>query len=251
MTDPNVMAVIPARFGSSRLPGKPLSDISGKPMVQYVYDQARQAHLIDDVIVATDDKRIRDVVTSFDGKVAMTSDHHRSGTDRVAEVAERIHAKIIVIVQGDEPLIPPESIDAVVEPLLIDSDLGVTNLVAEIEEPARLSDSDVVKAVMNQKGFIMYLSRAEIPFAETDVQYRAFQSVGVYALRRTHLLQYTAMKPTPLERQENIEMLRFLENGHAVKAVVTPFSGYSIDTASDLIRVRERFGEVDNPGSEV
>ena len=240
MKDNKVIAVIPARYKSTRFEGKPLADIWGKPMIFYVHQQAMKATLVDEVIVATDDERIRAAVLDLGGKVAMTSEHHLTGTDRVAEVASRMQADIFVNVQGDEPGIHPDAIDAAVAPLLSQPDLYVTNLMARIEDPADLLDTTVVKVVKDLNDFFLFLTRSPVPYPKTRQGYCLYRQVGVYAFRREFLLRFAKMPQTPLEQIEGIEFLRILEHGYRVKGVLTPYDSFDVDTPEDLAEARRR-----------
>jgi 3-deoxy-manno-octulosonate cytidylyltransferase (CMP-KDO synthetase) len=247
-----IAAVIPARYGSTRFEGKPLADILGKPMIQYVYEGVRQSKLIEEVIVATDDQRIIEAVQSFGGKAEMTSPTHSSGTDRVAEVAKKLKAEIIVNVQGDEPLIKGNIIDKAIRPLLTDDTLPMSTLMTRIDEVRDWLNPHIVKVVVDQKNFALYFSRSPIPFPR-DLQIgrlesnpfgtnrplpkRVFKHIGVYVFRKKFLLHFSKMKPSPLEKLEKLEQLRALENGHRI--IVTPvnYEPLSVDTPDDLQKV--------------
>jgi 3-deoxy-manno-octulosonate cytidylyltransferase (CMP-KDO synthetase) len=237
-----VAAFIPARFGSTRLDGKPLADIGGKPMIQWVYERAMASHLVDDVVVATDDERVLDAVKAFGGAVVMTSPAHVSGTDRVGEAAAATSADIIVNIQGDEPLIEPEMIDAAVGPMIEDPGLNVCTLMTRITDEGEYLDPNVVKVVVDAEGFALYFSRSPIPFSRAPFKEAApplFKHVGLYVYRREFLKKFTAMKPAPLEEAEGLEQLRILQNGFRIKVVETPFNPVSVDTPEDLEMVRK------------
>lgn len=251
-TQTKVSAVIPARYGSTRFEGKPLADILGKPMIQYVYEGVRQSKLVDEVIVATDDQRIMEAVRSFGGKVAMTSPTHFTGTDRVAEVARKLRSEIIVNVQGDEPLIKADIIDKAVKPLLTDDGLQMSTLMTRIEEVRDWLNPHIVKLVADQKNFALYFSRSPIPFprdlqigrlqshpfgTERPLPKRVFKHIGVYVFRRKFLLQFAKTKPTPLEKLEKLEQLRALENGWRIKVVLVDYEPICVDTQEDLQKV--------------
>jgi 3-deoxy-manno-octulosonate cytidylyltransferase (CMP-KDO synthetase) len=236
-----VAAFIPARFGSTRLDGKPLADIGGKPMIQWVYERALASRLVDDVVVATDDERILDAVKAFGGAVVMTSSEHVSGTDRVAEAAAATSAGIIVNIQGDEPLIEPEMIDAAVGPMIEDPALSVCTLMTRITDESEYRDPNVVKVVVDAEGFALYFSRSPIPFSKAPFKEAVgalFKHVGLYVYSREFLKKFTAMKPAPLEEAEGLEQLRVLHNGIRIKVVETPFNPVSVDTPEDLEMVR-------------
>jgi len=246
----NVIAIIPARYGSTRLDGRPLLDIAGKPMVQWVYERAKKAKLIRDVLVATDDKRVMSAVERFGGKAVMTSSSHRSGTDRIAEAAGSLNADVIVNVQGDEPLIEPEMIDEAIKPLLAESSLLISTLKTKIANEEELKDPNVVKVVTDREGFALYFSRYPIPYERERSQKSEVRSqkknihykhIGLYIYRRDFLLQFAKMKPTPLEDAEKLEQLRVLENGYKIKVVETKYNSIGVDTKEDLEKVRKLF----------
>lgn len=238
------VAIIPARYGSSRLPAKPLADICGKPMIQRVYERASQAKRIARVIVATDDERISRVVEAFGGTAVMTSPDLQSGTDRIAAAARSLHdADIVLNVQGDEPLIAPEMIDEGVA-VVAESDALVGTLVQRLESQDELFNPNIVKAVLDNAGNCLYFSRSPIPFGRDrdqkdwlrDTMY--YKHVGLYVFRREFLLQYANFAQTPLEQAEKLEQLRILEHGYRIRAAVTTYSSMPVDTEADLNNVR-------------
>jgi 3-deoxy-manno-octulosonate cytidylyltransferase (CMP-KDO synthetase) len=235
-----IVAVIPARFASSRLPGKALADIDGQPMIEHVYRRAAAASSVRRVIVATDDLRIVDAVRRFGGEVRLTRDDHVSGTDRLAEVAATLECDVVVNVQGDEPLVAPESIDRLVTPFATDTSLSMTTLYRRIGNPKELADPNVVKVVLDRAGYALYFSRAPIPHMRDP---RGgfpplYKHVGLYAYRRSALLVLATLEPTPLERAESLEQLRAIEHGIRIKAVETQHDSISVDTPDDLEAVR-------------
>ena len=230
------VGVIPARLASARLPGKPLLPIAGKPMIQWVYQQARKSKGLSQVIVATPDKEIARCVESFGGAAAMTSPNHRSGTDRVAEVARTVEADIFVNIQGDEPLLDPSAIDALVA-AMSDPDVTMASLMAPAL-PGEETDPAVVKVVVDKKGFALYFSRSVIPYAQNPGA-PPMKHIGVYAYRRNFLLTLGAKDPTPLETAESLEQLRVLETGGSIRMVQVQNSPAGVDTPEDLSRVRE------------
>ena len=247
-----ISAVIPARYGSTRFEGKPLADILGKPMIQYVYEGLRQSKLIDEVIVATDDQRISEAVKSFGGKAILTSPTHSTGTDRVAEVAKKLKSEIIVNVQGDEPLIKGNIIDKAIRPLLTDESLQMATLMTNIDEVRDWLNPHIVKVVVDQKNFALYFSRSPIPFprdlnigrleshpfgTNRPLPKRIFKHIGVYVFRRNFLLHFSKMKPTPLEKLEKLEQLRALENGYPIKITLVDYEPICVDTPEDLQKV--------------
>ncbi len=247
-----ISAVIPARYGSTRFEGKPLAQILGKPMIQHVYEGVCQSKLIDEVIVATDDQRIFEVVKSFGGKAVMTSPTHFTGTDRVAEVAKKLKSEIIVNVQGDEPLIKGAIIDKAIHPLLKDDTLSMSTLMTRIERVKDWLNAHIVKVVVNQKGFALYFSRSPIPFprdlhigkldshpfgTKRPLPKRIFKHIGVYVYRRDFLLRFSKMKPTPLEKLEKLEQLRALENGYPIKVTYVNYEPICVDIPEDIEKV--------------
>jgi 3-deoxy-manno-octulosonate cytidylyltransferase (CMP-KDO synthetase) len=240
LTESSVLAVIPARFGATRLPGKILADIAGKPMIEHVYRRASAASLVHAVIVATDDERIAGVVRSFGGAALMTRADHVSGTDRIAEVARQLPCRIIVNVQGDEPLIEPETIDAAVEPMLADSSLEMSTISRRFVSVDEFRNPNVVKVVTNAFGDAMYFSRSPIPHArENGIPAQAKAHVGLYVYRRETLLKLAAMPAAPLEREESLEQLRALAHGIRIRVVDTRHVAAGVDTPEDLERIRQ------------
>ena len=234
-----IVAIIPARYKSTRFEGKPLAIIKGKPMIQHVYDNAKECKLLDDVYVATDDSRIAEVVWEFGGNAIMTRPEHHTGTDRVAEVANFINADIIVNIQGDEPMINANMIIDVVGPIVLDSSILVSNLLTKIKNIGDYIDSTVVKAVMDKDGFVLYLTRSPIPYPKTRQGYAAYKQIGLYSFRKDFLKKFVDMEQTPLELIEGIEFLRILENGYTIKGVVTDQNTISVDSLSDLKEVEK------------
>jgi 3-deoxy-manno-octulosonate cytidylyltransferase (CMP-KDO synthetase) len=237
-----VVGIIPARFQSSRLAGKALADILGRPMVQHVYERARLAKNLDSVLVATDDERIRLAVTEFGGRAVMTSTAHRSGTDRVAEIAENLDADIVVNIQGDEPMLDPVMIEEVVAPFQEGTSAGLVTLKKEIFHESAFADPGVVKVVTDPRGMALYFSRSLIPYPQNrTAHFRVFEHVGVYAYRRECLLRLAALPVSPLEEIESLEQLRAMENGIPILVVETSSrtQSISVDTQADLDWVRE------------
>jgi 3-deoxy-manno-octulosonate cytidylyltransferase (CMP-KDO synthetase) len=235
-----VVALIPARFGSSRLPGKPLALIDGRPMIEHVYRRAAASPSVAQVIVATDDSRVAAAVEQFGGEVRMTSADHDTATDRLAEVAATLDCDIIVNVQGDEPLIDPDSIDEALAPFRTDPSLQVTTLYHRISSPEELANPNVVKVVVDRGGFALYFSRAPIPYVRDPRRGwpPLHRHVGLYAYRRSALLVLASLEPTPLERAESLEQLRALEHGIRIKAIETKYDSIGVDTPQDLEHVR-------------
>lgn len=236
------VVIIPARMGATRFPGKPLVDICGKPMVQWVYERASLAESVDRVIVATCDKEVVDAVRLFGGEAVMTSDKHRSGTDRLAEVAAGLDAELIVNVQGDEPLIDPKSIERAIEPFDKEPGLEMSSLMVPIDSEAA-KDPNLVKVVVSLDNYAMYFSRSPIPFERKPLEGRSiYGHVGLYAYTRGFLLKFAAMKPTPLEMAESLEQLRVLEHGFKIKMIEIAERPMGVDTIDDLERVRAVIG---------
>ena len=240
-----IIAIIPARMASTRLPGKPLADICGRPMIEWVYERARAAKRVDEVIVATPDEEIADAVAAFDGRAVMTSAEHRSGTDRLAEVAAALldDADIVLNVQGDEPLVPPEAIDSLVDPLLDPAPPEMTSLMRRIgrEEAA---DPNLVKVVTDRAGRALYFSRSAIPFVRSEHPGLVICGhVGLYGCSAATLRAFSRLEPAPLELAESLEQLRALENGWRIQMIGTSFSPIGVDTEEDLARVQALLAE--------
>lgn len=234
-----VVGLIPARFGSTRLMGKPLVEINGKPMVQLVYENAIKSSTLDDAIVATDDRRIKEAVEKFGGKAVLTSQDHLTGTDRISEVAKDLDVEVVVNIQGDEPFIKPGMINEVVNPLLEDKDIPMCTLMHEIGKED-FHNPDVVKVVTDASGFALYFSRSLIPYPRHEEGHRVFEHIGIYSYQKVFLLTFSQLKPTPLEKSEGLEQLRALENGFKIKVILTKdYIPLSVDTQEDLERARE------------
>ncbi|HUU50478.1 MAG TPA: 3-deoxy-manno-octulosonate cytidylyltransferase [Nitrospinota bacterium] len=248
----DITVIIPARYYSTRFPGKPLAKLKGKTLIQHVYERTLQSKLTKKVVVATDDKRILDEVKSFGGEAYMTSKDHLTGTDRIAELAREIDSSIIVNVQGDEPFIESDSIDITIKPLLEENSLVMSTIKVKIEDIKEIFDFNVVKVVTDKDDFALYFSRWPIPFLREkwcnilnseknkDVlshPTHLFKHLGLYAYKRDFLLQYTKWPRTPLEKIENLEQLRVLENGYKIKVVEGKYDSIGIDTPQDLERL--------------
>ena len=235
------IAVIPARMGSSRFPGKPIAKILGRPMIEHIYKRVAMSKSLDATYIATCDEEIRQVAEGFGAQVIMTSDIHERASDRVAEAVVYLDADLIVMVQGDEPMTHPDMIDTAVAPFKDDPELGCVNLVRKIDHEADYLDANTIKVVMNQHNDALYMSRRPIPtlaktgFANTA----AYKQVCIIPFRRSTLYQYTHLTPTPLEQLESIDMLRLLEHGMQVKMVPTEFNTQAVDTPEDLARVEK------------
>jgi len=232
--------IIPARYGSSRLEGKPLIKVAGKSIIQWVYEKAQQSKLADMIIVATDDRRIFDEVKSFGGEVEMTSANHKCGSDRIMEVVSR-HAEIgyICNLQGDEPLIEPASIDEVIKNVKEDNKADISTLIRELTEQSEINNPNLVKCVTDKNGFALYFSRSKIPFERNIGIAKFYGHLGIYGYKRTALVAMTRLEQTPLEMAESLEQLRALENGMRVKTSVVDFVPVGIDTKDDLDKFRQ------------
>lgn len=244
----SVVAIIPARYGSTRLPGKPLADIGGKPMIQHVYESARKAPELERVVVATDDRRIERVVRAFGGEVVMTSARHASGTDRLAEVARTIKARWLVNVQGDLPFIDRKTISRAVAPLRRDPAVPMGTVCTRIYDPGEWRNPNIVKVLVDRAGFALYFSRAPVPYPrEGEVDVRAgrgrsrsrrrlygYRHLGLYVYRRDFLLKLASLPRTTLERIESLEQLRALENGYRIYVAEVDERSIEVDTPADL-----------------
>ena len=235
----SVVAIIPARYQSSRLPGKALADIGGRPMIEHVYRRASDARSVGVVIVATDDARICDAVEAFGGRAQLTSPAHANGTDRLAEIAAGLSCDLVVNVQGDEPLVHPSMIDDAVAVFRADPLLQMSTLRRRIEDPADLHNPNVTKVVVDRDGYALYFSRAPIPFTrEGCPPAPAWRHIGLYVYRRDCLLRLTRLAPTAMEQAEALEQLRALEHGVRIRTVETVHESIGVDTPEDLERVR-------------
>jgi 3-deoxy-manno-octulosonate cytidylyltransferase (CMP-KDO synthetase) len=248
------VAVIPARYASTRFPGKPLAEIAGRPMIEHVYRRAADARGVDAVVVATDDQRVVDAVERFGGVARMTAASHHTGTDRIAEVARELHCSIIVNVQGDEPLVDSSSIAQMVDALQADPTLEMTTLRTPIRREDDYASPHVVKVVVDANDNALYFSRAPIPYrregppsafahsATADKEGGrpvTYKHLGLYAYRRDFLLRLAALPQTALEQTESLEQLRALEHGYRIRAVETRHDSIGVDTPEDLERVRQ------------
>lgn len=233
-----VIGVIPVRYASTRFPGKALVDIGGKPMVRHVYERCASCKRLDRLYVATDDRRIYEAAREFTTDVLMTSETHASGTDRVAEVAEKVDGDVFINVQGDEPLIEPAAVEALIPPFEEDPGVNMTTLARPSGDPTEVSNPNTCKIVIDEAGDALYFSRAPVPYYQGSPQERKhLLHVGIYAFRRDFLLTFAGLKRTPLEVAEGLEMLRALEHGCKIRVVVGPFVSLGVDTVDDLGRV--------------
>jgi len=239
---PKILAVIPARYASSRFPGKALATLDSRTMLEHVYERATMSRYLGTIVIATDDRRIYDEARRFGARVMMTRGDHVSGTDRVAEVASAFEdAELVVNIQGDEPLIDPTAIDTAVLPLLEEPAIPMGTLKKRIEDPREISDPNVVKVVTDRFENAIYFSRSTIPYPRDTGPVPHFKHIGLYVYRRDFLLRYPDMPVGPLETTERLEQLRALENGFKIRVVETDYESLGVDTPDDLERVRGLF----------
>ena len=254
MSDIRIIAVIPARWASTRFPGKSLALLCGRPMIEYVYRRASRSALVDSVCVATDDERIAYAVRGFGGNVKMTRGDHASGTDRVAEVASGEDADVVVNIQGDEPLIHPDDIDAGIRPLVDESGLGMSTLAVAFDSPEEFLDPNAVKVTRSENGNALYFSRAPIPYSRDvlsgegkayekilenweDISPKPLKHLGFYAYKKESLLRFAGLRPSPLEKLERLEQLRALEDGLAIRVVEINRDAVGVDLPEDRERL--------------
>jgi len=236
----DAIGIIPARYSSSRFEGKVLADILGKPMIQRVWEQAKQSLVLDDLIVACDDERIARVVKAFGGKVALTAKGHASGTDRICEIVNALDVKVVINIQADEPLIHPTMIDKVARSLLEDERLSMVTVIKAIDEQHLIQDPNVVKVVIDKNNFAVYFSRAAIPFHAKTSQIKLpifFKHIGLYGYSKDFLFVYKNLPVSYLERVESLEQLRVLEEGYRIKTIETKYDTIGVDTPEDLQKV--------------
>ncbi len=231
-----VIGIIPARYASTRFPGKPLADIGGKPMIQRVYEQALKADL-HDVIVATDDERIENAVKQFGGKVMMTSPNHSNGTERIAEAAASVDADIIINIQGDEPFIQPKQINLLTK-CFGDKNVCIATLAKKENDAVAFSKSSIVKVVFDNDFNALYFSRSAIPFYRENENGIFYKHIGIYAFRKNVLLDVVKLLETNLEAAEMLEQLRWLQHGYKIKIALTDLESISVDVPEDLERIR-------------
>ena len=243
----NIIGIIPARMGSSRFPGKPLAKILGMPMVGHVYFRSKMSKILNEVYIATCDQEIMDYASSIGAKAVMTKDIHERCSDRAAEAVAKIEAKtgqnldIIVLIQGDEPMVVPEMIDLAVQPFLQDSSLGVANLMAPITSYEEHQDPNCIKVAANKENFALYFSREPIPSRKKwkEENLPMFKQVCIIPFTKDFLFKFNELEPTPLEKVESIDMNRVLEHGYKVRMVLENYQTYSVDTTQDLQKVEK------------
>jgi 3-deoxy-manno-octulosonate cytidylyltransferase (CMP-KDO synthetase) len=248
----DAVGIIPARYASTRFEGKVLADLGGKPVIQHVYERAKQAKLLDDLIVACDDERVKEAVLKFGAKAVMTSADQPTGTDRLTEVANPLDVKIVVNIQGDEPFVQPTMIDQIVLELLHNEKAGMATVIKRLEDEKELCDPNVVKVVVDKDGYALYFSRNFIPFVrdrepgakpilETAIFYK---HIGLYGYTKDFLFTFKNLPKSRLEEAEKLEQLRALEHGYRIKTLVTKFDTVGIDTPEDLERAKELLGRL-------
>lgn len=238
----DVVGVIPARYSSSRFEGKVLADIMGKPMLQHVWERAKQSNLLDELIIACDDERVAAVAKKFGAKTVMTAKGHASGTDRLCEVANPIEAKVVVNIQGDEPLVHPTMINAVVRALLEDKSLTMATIMKAIDDPQVINDPNVVKVIIDKNDFAIYFSRLPIPCRAENSEVKLpvyFKHIGLYSYTKDFLFTYKNLPVSYLEKVERLEQLRVIEEGFRIKVIETKHDTIGVDTPEDLEKVRE------------
>jgi len=240
------VGIIPARFASTRLMGKPLAEIGDKPLIQHTYESATKSKLLNKIIIAVDDKKVAQVCRDFGAEVITTPKNITTGSERIAIAVKKLdEADIIVNIQGDEPFISGKMIDEAIEPLLFDNEVNISTLAKRIESVAELQSPDVVKVVFDYNNYALYFSRSPIPFVRDIIsaelaleKTEIYKHIGLYVYRKESLFKFAKLKVTDLERSEKLEQLRMLENGMKIKIVVTEFDSMSVDTPDDLKRAR-------------
>ena len=239
----DVIGVIPARYSSTRFRAKVLADIMGKPMLQHVWERAKQSRMLDDLIIACDNEIIYNAAVEFGAKVVMTSKEHACGTDRISEVVNPLDVKIVVNIQGDEPLIHPMMIDDLARALSEDSSLNMATVMKRIEDPSQAGDPNVVKVVVDKDGFALYFSRSPIPYLADNSRVKQtvyYKHIGLYGYTKDFLFTYKNLPVSDLERAEKLEQLRVLSAGFKIKVIETKFDTLGVDTPEDLEKVKGR-----------
>ena len=235
------VAIIPARYSSTRFPGKPLADIAGKPMIQHVWERVKQTPSIDQIFVATDDERILDTVRNFGGDGVLTSTEHETGTDRIVEVAQNISCGWVLNIQGDEPTILPADLDRLIKQAKIKKEIKAATLIYNIKNKAQLNDPNIVKVVVNINNMALYFSRSQIPYQRSgqSTHSRIWRHLGVYLFQRDFLMEYSQWPRSNLEKSEQLEQLRILENGESLLCVEAENEGVGVDVPQDLVYVED------------
>ena len=237
-----IVGIIPARYSSTRFEAKVLADILGKPMIQHVWERARQSLLLNDLIIACDDERVASVAKEFGAKVVLTAKGHLSGTDRIAEVVNPLDVKVVINIQGDEPLIHPTMIDNVASCILDDESICMATVMKKIEDQALIDDPHVVKVVVDKNNFALYFSRAPIPFHARNSEVKSpvyYKHIGLYGYSKDFLFTFKNLAVSHLEKVENLEQLRVLTEGYKIKVIETKYDTIGVDTADDLEKVKE------------
>ena len=238
----DVVGVIPARYSSTRFEGKVLADILGKPMIQHVWERAKQSKVLDDLIIACDDERVADVARGFGAKIVFTAKGHACGTDRIIEVVNPLDVKAVVNIQGDEPFVHPVMIDMVAQALLGDKTLNMATIMKKIEDVEEINNPHVVKVVVDKNNFALYFSRAAIPFHAPNSEVKApvyYKHIGLYGYTKDFLFTYRNLPASKLEAVEKLEQLRVLEEGYRIKVIETKFDTIGVDTPEDLEKAKE------------
>lgn len=238
----NVIGVIPARYSSSRFEGKVLQDILGKPMIQHVWEKAKQAKVLDEVIIACDDQRIADACAGFGAKVVLTAKAHTCGTDRIIEVINPLEVKIVVNIQADEPLVQPIMIDSLARTLIDNEKISMASLIKKIENPEEINDPGVVKVVADKNNFALYFSRAAIPYYPLNSEISQpvyYKHIGLYSYTKDFLFIYKNLPVSRLEKTEKLEQLRVLDEGYKIKLIETKYETIGVDTPQDLEKLKE------------
>ena len=238
----DVVGVIPARYSSTRFEGKVLADILGKPMIQHVWERAKQSKVLDDLIIACDDERVADVARGFGAKVVFTAKGHACGTDRIIEVVNPLDVKAVVNIQGDEPFVHPVMIDMIAQALLGDKTLNMATIMKKIEDTEELNNPHVVKVVVDKNNFALYFSRAAIPFHAPNSEVKIpvyYKHIGLYGYTKDFLFIYRNLPASKLEAVEKLEQLRVLEEGYRIKVIETKFDTVGVDTPEDLEKAKE------------
>ena len=237
-----VIGIIPARFHSTRFAGKVLADLGGKPVVQHVWENSKRSKMLEDLVIAADDERIITEAEHFGAKAVYTSPDQPSGTDRLAEVINPMDVEIVVNIQGDEPMVRPEMIDALTRGILEEKGVGMATLARKIDDSAEIRDPNVVKVVLDRNGYALYFSRSAIPYRRFETSMAYYKHLGLYAYTKDFLFEFVNLPKSHLEMTEGLEQLRVLENGHRIKVIETKFDTVGIDTPADLEKVRSVMG---------
>lgn len=239
-----IIGVIPARYQSSRFPGKPLADICGKPMIWWVYNRAILVERLDEVLVATDDERIESVCNKYSIPCIMTSKQHRNGTERLSEVARKTNGDVYVTIQGDEPLLEPETIEIVLDTLFSEPEISCATLKTAYHNPVDVINGTTPKVVTDLKGDILLFTRSPVPYPKAALDYTIYKPIGVYAFKREILITYGTLKMGPLEKAEEIELLRLVEHGYKIRVSEVSSETIAVDTYKDLERVRKHINAI-------